>query len=112
MVTGVKLVTDAEEIVLLPPPTWYEIVFTAIAFGLIFVWGNSVALCSILPLVGGAIGGAIIGAGVVVNLMLMRRAKSVGKKLLIGLAIFAATFFVCLLIGLSMVVMMSVASIL
>ena len=99
MVTGVSLLLDTEVIPVIPKPTWYELTFTVIAFAIIFVWGNSIALCSILPLVGGAIGGGIVGAGAVTNIILMRSARSVGKKLLIGLGIFAATFLACMILG-------------
>ena len=50
--------------------------------------------------VGGAIGGALGGAGTMLSLMLMKNAKSLGKKLLIGVGIFAATLLVSFVLAL------------
>ena len=99
MVTGVTLLLDGEEIPVVPKPSALEITLTVIAFAIIFIWGNVPALCAILPLVGGAIGGAIVGGAAVLNLTLMRKVESVGKKLLICLGLFAATFLICLTLG-------------
>ena len=38
---------------------WYEYILALIIPIFVLTWGNSVYLCSIFPIVGGAIGGAI-----------------------------------------------------
>ena len=67
---------------------------------LIIVWGNNVALCSIVPIVGGAIGGAISGVMGVLNLYAMRSVKNVGIKLAIFAGMLVATFGICYVLAL------------
>ena len=84
--TGVSLVVDGETLQLSPKPKWYEVVLAILPFLFITTWGNNSTLCSIFPIIGGAIGGALGGAGAIVSLLLMRKAKNVFAKILIGLA--------------------------
>ena len=51
----------------------------------------SAALCSIIPIVGGAIGGAMA----VTNLTMMRNAKSLQAKIDVWLGMLVGTFFIC-----------------
>ena len=97
--SGVTLYVDQDVIELTPPCKWYEMVCSVSIFMLILIWGNVPALCEILPVVGGAIGGAISGLAACVNLLMMKKAKNVVQKLLIWLGIFVGTFFVCFLIA-------------
>ena len=61
-VSGVTMsINGTEEIQVVPKMKWYEIVFSLPIFMLIIIWGNSVPLCKIIPVMGGAIGGAISG---------------------------------------------------
>ena len=68
-------------------------------FILIMVWGNSVALCSIIPVVGGAIGGAISGGMGVVSLSLMKRQSNLLVKVLVGIGMLIAIFVICAVLG-------------
>ncbi len=101
--TGVKLNFGGEDITVTPTVKWYEIVMAVLPFILIMVWGNTVALCKIVPVVGGAIGGAVSGVFAVLSLFLMRSVKPVWLKILIGLAVTAATFGVCCGLGYAIV---------
>ena len=99
--SGAKLCIDGETIELSAKPKWYEFVLAILPFIFILVWGNSVALCSIFPVIGGAIGGAIGGIGIVSSLLLMKKSTSAINKMLIGIGVFAATVFVAFLLALA-----------
>ena len=97
---GVKLEINGEVIELVKPAAWYEIACSIALTAFIMVWGNSHTLCSIIPIVGGALGGAIAGVALVVNLFTMKLFKDVSTKILIWLAMLAATFVTCFLLAL------------
>lgn len=92
--TGANLLIDDKFIVLSPKPKWYEIVLAWIPFVFLLIWGNSVTLCSIFPVVSGALGGAIGGVAAMSSLVLMKKSRSVLNKVLIGVASFVATILV------------------
>jgi len=97
---GVTLAVGNETIRIMAPPKWYEICLSSLALVFLCVWGNSVALCSIFPVVGGAIGGAIGGLGMAFSLLFMRQAKRLSHKLLIWLGIFVATVLLSYVVAL------------
>ena len=97
---GITLSVGQDVIVISPRPTWYEIVLAILPVAFLLTWGNSPFLCAIFPVVGGAIGGALGGAGSMLSLILMKNAKPIGKKLLIGVSIFVATLLVSFLLAL------------
>lgn len=101
--TGITLKFDGRKIVISNKPTWYEITLSVLMFVINLVWGNSVALCSIIPICGGAIGGAICGALMVVSLSLMIKTKGVAKKVLIGLGMIIASFILCFFVGMLLI---------
>ena len=70
--TGSTLLIEGETIQLSPKAKWYEIILAIIPFLFLLTWGNSASLCSIFPVVGGAIGGALGGVGAVISLFLMK----------------------------------------
>ena len=76
--------------------TWYEIACSISIFALILVWGNSEYLYSILPVVGGAVGGAMG----FMNLLAMKSCKSVPAKLAVWVAMLLATLFLCFAVAL------------
>lgn len=98
---GCRLQLDKEEIVLTPALKWYEIVLSVIPFALILVWGNSVALCSIVPVVGGFIGGAVSALFSMFNVMLIKSIKNVWLKIAVTIGMTALTFLACYLIALA-----------
>ncbi len=101
--TGVKLNVGGGEITVTPTIKWYEAALALLPFILIMVWGNVVALCKIVPVVGGVIGGAISGLTSVASLFFMRSVKPVWLKIVIGLVFVAATFGICCGIGFAIV---------
>lgn len=97
--TGATLYIDQDVIQISAHCKWYEIFCSVLIFAFVLVWGNSPQLCMIIPIVGGAIGGAISGLGTCINLLLMRKTKQVGLKLLIWLGMFFGTIMLCFLIA-------------
>ena len=102
---GTKLTIGTETVNLTQSIKWYEYALSIIPFILVLVWGNSVALCSIVPVVGGAIGGAIGGAAVVLNLLLIKKVKNIAFKVLIAVGVTGLCFLVCYLIALAILAM-------
>lgn len=99
VISGVKVIVNGETIEVDKKPAWYDIVLSSLIFILIMIWGNSVALCSIVPVVGGGIGGAISGFMLATNLIIIKQQSSILKKILITLGMMAATFVICMLAG-------------
>ena len=96
---GASLDIKGEKIVLSPCVKWYEIVLYVLPFLFVVIWGNVPALCMIIPIVGGAIGGGISGLFSVLGLLGMKSVKPIWFKLLIGFASLAITIAVCYGIG-------------
>lgn len=71
-------------------------------FVLNIIWGNSAQLCSIVPVVGGAIGGALNGVALVL-IMSQLREKSIVGKLLTALVGTVIAFAVCAVLALLMI---------
>ncbi len=98
-VIGAKLIIGGEAVTIMPTVKWYEILLAIIPLILIIVWGNSVALCRIVPVVGGAIGGAISGLCSAASLCFMKSVKQLWLKILIGVVFIVVSFGVCCGIG-------------
>ena len=104
--TGVKLAVDGRVIRLVKPVTWYEVTLTVIMMVFFLVWGNVPSLCEMFPVVGGAIGGAIVGFMSAMNLICMKLVKPVWAKPLVWLGFAGAT------LGISYGVAMAIISVL
>ncbi len=98
---GAKLSIDGQAITLFQAPKWYEIALSALILAAVIVWSNSLALCSIFPIVGGALGGAVAGVMMFACIMLMRSCKSIPLKLAIWLGMLVGTFLICFLLALA-----------
>lgn len=101
--SGVTLESNVIQVKLTPTVKWYEIVLSILPFILIMVWGNSVTLCTIIPVVGGAIGGAISGVAAVLNLFVIKGVNKVWLKILISVGVLILTFLICFLIALAII---------
>lgn len=86
---GTTLFVNKEQYIITPKPKWYEYVLAIMITPFIIVWGNSVPLCRIFPIAGGAIGGGIGGAFLVLSFYLMLKVRKPIYKVLIGLEMFA-----------------------
>ena len=97
---GVCLETaDGERIAFTPALRWFEIVFAVLIFAFMLVWGNSVKLCKIIPVVGGAIGGALTGLCIALGILFSKKTERTAIKLLIWLGVLVASFLICALLG-------------
>ena len=101
--TGVTLNIESETIALTPKAKWYETVLAVIPIVFLLTWGNSVELCAIFPVVGGAIGGALGAVGGCASMILMKKQKNPLLKVLIGVGVAVATIFVAFLLALVMI---------
>jgi hypothetical protein len=103
--SGVQLLIGGECIQLTPRTKWYEFACSVILAVSVLTWGNSPALCALFPIVGGALGGGIAGAMMIVNLYLMKQAGRVWTKLLIWLGLWAATFLICFALAIPIILL-------
>ena len=99
--SGVKLSIDSDTIVLSQGLKWYEYVLSVLPFILILIWGNSVALCEIVPVVGGFVGGLISAVFSFLNLIILKKLKNIWLKVLVSIVTLGLTFLVCFLIALA-----------
>ena len=104
---GLKLQIDNDIVEISSKPKWYEIVLAFLPLIFLLTWGNSTALCSVFPVVGGAIGGALGGIGSITSLLLMKKAKSLLTKMLIGIGAFAVTVLIAFVLALVMVLLIA-----
>jgi hypothetical protein len=95
---GAKLTVGSDTIQISRPPKAYETALSVFICVLLIVWGNSIALCSIIPVAGGAIGGAIAGLAAVTNTLLIKQKEAIWQKLLITLGLLVAAFLAAHLI--------------
>ncbi len=100
--TGVSLYIDNQAIQLSPKPKWYELILALLPIFFLLTWGNSVFLCAIFPVVGGALGGALGAAGGLTSLYFMKKQASPLTKVLIGVGAFAITVFAGFVLALVM----------
>lgn len=59
-IKGLYMTVDNQTTQVTAPAKWYEIALSVLIFVVILIWGNSLTLCSIVPVVGGAIGGGLV----------------------------------------------------
>lgn len=97
---GIRLVIAGEKIKVARGASLIEVICSVLLFVAIAVWGNNVYLCSIVPIVGGAIGGGVAGLMAALNLFAMRASKNFVGKLLVWIGMLIATFLICFLIAL------------
>ena len=83
---GACLNLNGETIRLTPKLKWYEVVLCILPLIFTLTWGNIPALCDIVPVVGGMIGGAIGGVFSMVGLYAIRSVKPLWLKIVIGIA--------------------------
>ena len=100
---GSKLLIEGREIQVTPPVKWYEVALSVFIFALVLVWGNTPLALYVLPVVGGAIGGLISGAFMILNLFIIKQVKNIGLKILISLGLCAVSFLICMGIGFAIV---------
>ena len=100
--TSIVLLINGEEFTVVEKTKWYEMVFLVLMLSVGLVWGNSVALCNIFPVVGGAIGGGLCALFAMLSLSISKSTENVSRKLLIGAVFLGVTIVVCHVIALSL----------
>ena len=101
--TGVKLDFEGQKILIAQSLHWYEIAIAVAFFVLIIVWGASASLCSIIPLVGGALGGGITGALIMLGIILAATREKPLERIAFTVGGGVASFLSCMIIGLIIV---------
>ena len=96
---GIQLVVGKDIIEIEKKSAWYETACSIAIFVLVLIWGNNAYLCSIVPIIGGAVGGAISGGMAILNLRAMKSVKNVTVKLAVWLAMLIATLGICFVLG-------------
>lgn len=71
--------------------SWYEYVLAVLPLVFILVWGNSVALNGIFPLIGGAVGGAYGGLIMGLQCVILRKIGNNALKVAASIAISVAS---------------------
>lgn len=92
--TGLDLLVGMKIVELISKPKWYELLLAILPFVFLMVWGNSISLCEIFPVVAGGLGGALAGGLGVVSLSTMKKTRSVILKLLVGVIFFAVIILI------------------
>ncbi|MBQ8440177.1 MAG: hypothetical protein IJX19_05920 [Clostridia bacterium] len=103
---GISLCLGDTEIVLVAKSKWYEVVLALIPIVFLMTWGNSVTLCAIFPVVGGAIGGFLGGVAGCTSLMMMKKVNSGLLKILIGLGIAVLTILIAFVLALLLILIL------
>ena len=81
--SGINLSINDDVISITPPGKWYEIALYIAGLVLMIIWSNSYALCSFIPMIGGALGGMLYAIPAVLGLSFSIRQKSPMLKLTI-----------------------------
>lgn len=108
--SGATLHICGQQFELYPKPSVLDWLLSALPFVLVLIWGNSKALCSIIPVIGGAIGGGLGGLSLIIT-MLNVRGKPVGTKLLAALLAMLITFAVGAALGYIFLMVLVAASV-
>ena len=87
-IKGVKIVYNEQPVATIKGATWYEIVLCVFGMVTLIMWGNSVSLCKLFPIVGGGFGGALAAVGNSLALYFMRKVTKPIYKILIWFAVF------------------------
>lgn len=98
---GCKMALEGETIELSRPIKWYEYVLSLLPFILVMIWGNVVALCEIVPIVGGAVGGLISAIFCCINLYVIKKFNQWWLKIIISIISLGLTFLICYLIAIA-----------
>ena len=110
VLTGATLIIHGVEVEICPKPSTLDWLLSALPLFLIMVWGNNVALCSIVPIAGGVVGGALGGLALAISLPKIQESP-VGKKLLISLLATLATLAAGAVLGYVMVIALIAATV-
>ena len=98
--SGVKLDIGGDIVQVSNPGTWYELAIYITGLVFLIVWSNSVALCSIIPMIGGAIGGILFAIPAVIGFSFSVKQKNPVLKLIITFSSVLLGLIICAIVGL------------
>ena len=98
-ITGAKLIIGNDTYIISNPMKWYELLIPLAFLVLTFVWGFSETLCSIIPVVGGAIGGALNALFNVLGMAISATREKPVEKLVYVLGGGLLSFLSCMGVG-------------
>ena len=102
----VELTVNGEVVQLVPPAKWYEVLLSTLIFGIAVAFGNVPFLAALLPLAGGAIGGAVSGMMAFLTLLFMKSQKTTVNKLLVWAGMLAGTVAVLHVLEITLLVLL------
>ena len=97
--TGVKLNIDGEMVQITPAGKWYELAIYIAGFVLLMVWSNSIPLLTILPMIGGGIGGLLYAIPAVLGFSVSVKQKNPILKATITLCSVLLGLILCVIMG-------------
>ncbi len=97
--SGVKLDIEGDLVQITNSGKWYELSIIIAGFIFLMVWSNSLALVSILPMVGGAIGGFLYALAAVLGFSVSVKQKNPILKATITLCSVLLGLILCTIVG-------------
>lgn len=98
---GMTVNVDGFSYVILEAVTWYELALCIFFLAFNLAWGNTPKLVNVMPIVGGAIGGAISGLCFAFGLAFSRIPNKKIFRVLVILGFGLLGFLICLILGLT-----------
>ena len=95
---GVTLMIKSDTIPLVEPIRWYESLMAFFLAIIPMVWGSVRSLCLIIPIVGGAVGGAVYFTVAFIAMVIIKKTNNLALKFLIWFAALVVAFVVGFLI--------------
>ena len=99
ILSGIVINVNGTYVTMCNKSTPLEYVLAFIPLVLIIIWGNSPKLCSIIPVVGGMLGGAISGGCGACALIFMKLQKKTISKIIVALIALVVSFVLCFIVG-------------
>ena len=80
---------------------WYDYLTFILPILFNIIWGNSVTLCKIVPIIGGAIGALICGLLGAFGLVTIKKCSTIWQRTLVVIGTFVLSVLICYLLALA-----------
>ncbi|MBR2024631.1 MAG: hypothetical protein IKA02_02340 [Clostridia bacterium] len=97
--TGIKLNIGSDVIQITNAGKWYELTIYILGFVLLIVWSNSIPLLTILPMIGGGIGGLLYAIPAITGFSFSVKQKNPILKTTITLCSVLLGLILCVIVG-------------